>query len=226
MAAEIPVTVLRVFTTAAGEYGNQLGVIDGAAIAEPLRQGVAYELGFSETVFVDDPAAGRIRIFTPARELPFAGHPTVGCAWWLRQQGYDVAVLRVPAGEVPVTYDGDTARVRAHNDWVAPFVWHQLAGPDEVAALDPASFSDARHYAWAWSDEAAGAIRSRMFAPGLDIAEDEATGMAAVALTVRLERDLEITQGRGSVLSTTYLGDGWATVGGRVAVDATRSVMR
>ena len=40
-------------------------------------------LGFSETVYVDDPDTGQLRIFTPAAELPFAGHPLVGTAWLL-----------------------------------------------------------------------------------------------------------------------------------------------
>ena len=44
---------------------------------------VATDLGFSETVFVDDPETGELRIFTPTTELPFAGHPLVGTAWLL-----------------------------------------------------------------------------------------------------------------------------------------------
>ncbi len=222
----VDVTVLRVFTTADGEHGNPLGLIDGSLVPEPERQALAHELGYSETVFVDDPAAGRIRIYTPAQELPFAGHPTVGTAWWLRRQGYDAGVLQVPAGEVQVTYDGDITRVRAHQDWAPSFVWHDLADPAAVDAEDPASYTDGTHYAWAWIDEGAGSVRARMFAPVFGIAEDEATGSAAVRITARLERDLEITQGRGSRLSTTYLGDGWVGVGGRVVVEGTRTVMR
>ena len=51
---------------------------------------VAAELGFSETVFVEDRESGRIRIFTPGLELPFAGHPTVGTAWLLAETGTPV----------------------------------------------------------------------------------------------------------------------------------------
>ncbi|MDQ3294360.1 MAG: PhzF family phenazine biosynthesis isomerase, partial [Actinomycetota bacterium] len=66
--------------------GNQLAVFpDGGSVPEGLRQDIAREIGFSETVFVDPPShptAGdaRIRIFTPAVELPFAGHPVLGTA--------------------------------------------------------------------------------------------------------------------------------------------------
>jgi trans-2,3-dihydro-3-hydroxyanthranilate isomerase len=67
--------------------GNQLAVFtDARAIPEEQLQPLAREINFSETVFVY-PAAGdghaRIRIFTPARELPFAGHPVLGTAFVL-----------------------------------------------------------------------------------------------------------------------------------------------
>jgi len=55
------------------------------------------------------------------------------------------------------------------------------------------------------------------------IAEDEATGAAAVLITGRLERDLEILQGRGSRLSTRVEIDGTVELGGRVVLDETRA---
>src|SRR5215208_1320350 len=80
--------VLRVFLGSDGEGGNPLGVIlDGAAIAPSERQIVAADLGYSETVFVDDAGSGALRIHTPAVELPLAGHPLVGTAWLLEQAG-------------------------------------------------------------------------------------------------------------------------------------------
>jgi PhzF family phenazine biosynthesis protein len=80
-----------VFTDAAGQYGNPLGVVDAAAVPPTRRQAVATELGYSETVFVDLPAPGgstaHAHIYTPATELAFAGHPTVGAGWRLRERG-------------------------------------------------------------------------------------------------------------------------------------------
>ena len=61
--------------------------LDGAEVAEAERQPIAAELGFSETVFVDDRERGEMRIFTPGVELPLAGHPLVGTAWLLRGRG-------------------------------------------------------------------------------------------------------------------------------------------
>ena len=68
--------VLKVFAGPDRGGGNPLGVfLDGASIPADRRQAVAAELGFSETVFVDDASNGSIRIFMPGSELPFAGHP-------------------------------------------------------------------------------------------------------------------------------------------------------
>ncbi|MEV8060236.1 PhzF family phenazine biosynthesis protein, partial [Streptomyces antimycoticus] len=77
--------VLKVFCGPYGRGGNELGVVrDGAAVVgEAERQRVAARLGFSETVFVDDPERGVVDIYTPSVRLPFAGHPLVGTAWLL-----------------------------------------------------------------------------------------------------------------------------------------------
>ena len=68
--------LLRVFCSEDGSGGNPLAVfLDGEQIPADRRQEVARDLGLSETVFVDDAARGEMRIFTPAVELDFAGHP-------------------------------------------------------------------------------------------------------------------------------------------------------
>jgi trans-2,3-dihydro-3-hydroxyanthranilate isomerase len=72
--------------------GNQLAVVlDGKDLSARLMQRIAREMNFSETVFILPPEkpshAARLRIFTPASELPFAGHPTIGTAWVLFNEG-------------------------------------------------------------------------------------------------------------------------------------------
>ena len=100
--------VVRVFVGPGDTGGNELGVfLDGMSIAPERRLAVTAELGFSETVFVDDLDTARIAIFVPTTELPFAGHPTVGTSWLLAEIGRPVPVLRPPAGEVPTWRDGD-----------------------------------------------------------------------------------------------------------------------
>jgi trans-2,3-dihydro-3-hydroxyanthranilate isomerase len=77
--------------------GNPLAVFgDGRGIPDGTMQAIAKELNLSETVFVLPPRGDgdhELRIFTPARELPFAGHPTVGTAFFLAR-GRD-ATLRL-----------------------------------------------------------------------------------------------------------------------------------
>ena len=117
----VDVTVLRVFTDSAGNFGNPLGVVDAAAVEPNQHQHIAAELGFSETVFINMPAAGSTtadaRIYTPLIELPFAGHPTVGASWWLRSLGTPIHTLQVPAGVVQVHYDDDITTINARADW-------------------------------------------------------------------------------------------------------------
>ncbi len=71
--------------------GNQLAVFtNGRGISGDLMQRIAKELNLSETTFVlppEDPANDwKVRIFTPARELPMAGHPTVGTSYVLARE--------------------------------------------------------------------------------------------------------------------------------------------
>jgi predicted PhzF superfamily epimerase YddE/YHI9 len=225
----IDVTVLRVFTDAEGDFGNPLGVVDAAIVATPERQSLAAELGYSETVFIDLPAAGattaHARIFTPEIELPFAGHPTVGAAWWLRERGTPVRTLQVPAGTLAVRYADELTAVVARAEWGPEFAIHDLPSVEQVLAADPGDYADdAYHYLWAWTDRDLGQIRSRMFANEVGVPEDEATGSAAVLMTDYLRRDLVITQGKGSQIFTTWSPDGWVVVAGRAVNDGVRHI--
>lgn len=215
--------VLRVFTAADSSHGNPLGVfLDGAEVPENQRQAVARELGFAETVFVDDARRAELRIFTPEVELPFAGHPMVGTAWLLARERGPVAVLRPPAGELDVRYDGELTWIAGRPEWSPPFEYVEHASPAEVDALHGSPDGLGWAYCWAWADEPAGRVRARCFVPEAGIAEDEATGSAALALCGRLERPVEISQGRGSELYAQPLADGRVEVGGRVVLDDRR----
>jgi predicted PhzF superfamily epimerase YddE/YHI9 len=220
----VPVAVVRVFTDAEGRFGNPLGIIDGALVPPSDRLRVAAGLGYSETVYVDDAASGTIRIFSATAEMPFAGHPTVGIAWWLHSQGCSVDTLRVPAGEIPVTRDGDLFSVRADTAWGSHFDWRHLNSPEAVLSADPASYTADHTFIWAWIDEPAGTIRARAFAPGMGVEEDEATGSAVTQLTAQLARDLHVIQGAGSHLHTTWQPPTHATVGGRVIPAESRTI--
>ena len=175
------------------------------------RQEVAADLGFSETVFVDDPERGLIDIYTPTLRLPFAGHPCVGTAWLL-----GLPALVTSAGRVRARRDGDMTWIEARADWAPPRTLRQYGSAAEVDAL-PVPPPGEWIYAWAWQDERAGWVRARAFpGRGDGIDEDEATGAAALLLTARLGHALTITQGRGSQILTRPVPDGLIEVGGRV----------
>lgn len=216
--------VLRVFCDESGEWGNPLGVfLAGDAVPEERRAAVAHDLGFSETVFVDDPGRGEIRIFTPGLELPFAGHPTVGTAWLLRQEGVPVDVLRPPAGEVEVRREGEVTFVAARAEWSPPWQLIEVGAPAEIDALSgPPDGREDEIYLWAWLDEEAGSVRARCWSLADGVGEDEATGSAAIMLADALGRELTIHQGQGSLLHAGALGEGRAEVGGLTALDEVR----
>jgi trans-2,3-dihydro-3-hydroxyanthranilate isomerase len=97
--------------------GNQLAVFtDAREMPEETLQPLAREIGFSETVYVlppDDPEADvRIRIFTPGRELPFAGHPTLGTAFVLGGPLQKIVIrLETAAGIVPVELEREGPQI-------------------------------------------------------------------------------------------------------------------
>lgn len=202
--------VVRVFTRG-DSGGNALGVVpDSTGLHSADMQGIAAELGFSETVFTDWPDGDipRLRIFTPATELPFAGHPLVGTAWVLNELGPGAVRMAIHIGVVGVRREDDLV-------WVAPpaidqpcrrvpaaeatrlgvaatRVW-RVSVPSDYLVAEVASESDlvsARPDLAAVADAVDGLyvfcgredVRSRFFAPRLGVDEDPATGSAAVAL--------------------------------------------
>ena len=95
--------------------GNQLAVVVGEdSLSSETMQRIAAEMNFSETTFVTSmPEADggyRVRVFTPAREIAFTGHPILGTAWVIRHQvapGLCAEIrLNLAVGQVPVAFEG------------------------------------------------------------------------------------------------------------------------
>jgi len=213
--------VVSVFVGPGDTGGNELGVfLDGGSIAPDWRLAVTAELGFSETVFVDDLATARIAIFVPTAELPFAGHPTVGTSWLLAEIGQPVSVLRVPAGEVPTWRTGDLTWIRAQTAWIDYPVLPRFVEYPSVRDVDelPGHANEPWLYAWAWEDETAGRLRARSFPTWAGIAEDEESGAAAVLMGDRLRREAAIRQGVGSEIRIQLGPDRTVDVGGACAL--------
>jgi trans-2,3-dihydro-3-hydroxyanthranilate isomerase len=113
--------------------GNQLAVFsDPAGLSDAEMQAIAREMNFSETTFVVQPtrpdAVARVRIFTGTRELPFAGHPTLGTAWVLASQS------RLPAGQAELALEEGIGLVPVRLEG-------ELSAPDAIwMAHRPAEF--------------------------------------------------------------------------------------
>ncbi len=223
--------------------GNQLAVMSDARGLDPeTMQSLARELKLSETVFMLPPREGgdvRVRIFTPAAELPFAGHPVLGSAVVAaRALGRSEVVLETGSGQVAVEVLVEDAlaasgRMRQPIPTWEPFeretellaalgversfvpvevycngprhVFVGLESPRAVAALEPNSSALAAlgEIGVSCFAGAEASWKTRMFAPGLGVVEDPATGSAAGPLAVHLARheriafgmEIEISQG-------------------------------
>src|SRR6476620_1558954 len=228
--------------------GNPLAVVPKAnGLSDEQMQAITREFNYSETVFVFPPKESnhtrRVRIFTPGSELPFAGHPTVGCAFVLASIGEvplngdetriileegvgPVPVLIRSNGGKPVFAQLTSAKLPEINDPPPPpeilceilslepshIVADDMIEPEAVSCGVPYLFIPIKKpemLSWArvdlpkweqslrgyWAPEMfvfstddwsnifeGGHIRARMFAPGLGIGEDPATGSACAAL--------------------------------------------
>ena len=241
--------------------GNPLAVIpDARGLSDAQMLAITREFNYSESVFVFPPESRansrRLRIFTPGGELPFAGHPTVGCAFVLASIG-DITmtgpetrlVFEEGVGPVPVMVRAKNGKpvfteltaarlpeIQAPppppevlceilglepsailaDDMLepeavscgVPFLFIPLRKPEMLSwvKVDPLKWEDSLGSYWAremfvFSTEEwdgifeGGHIRARMFAPGLGIGEDPATGSACAALAGFLALRAETREG-------------------------------
>jgi trans-2,3-dihydro-3-hydroxyanthranilate isomerase len=144
--------------------GNQLAVVFDCDGLETARmQAIASEFNLSETTFIlppDDPAhEARVRIFVPVRELPFAGHPTVGSAVALGElrhgAGKRAFVLEEQVGNIPCRVE--VAESGSHAEFDLPRLPEQIdfeVAPDLVAAalgLSPQDIGFENHEVSVWT---------------------------------------------------------------------------
>ncbi|MDK2122805.1 PhzF family phenazine biosynthesis protein [Parachitinimonas caeni] len=137
---EVRFRIVNVFAeTAFG--GNPLAVVEDASqLDAQTMQAIASQFNLSETAFLfeSETASAALRIFTPAYELPFAGHPALGAAAVVRRvyQTGDTVTLQLPAGQIALQAQQDRWRLRA------PVPLHRLCELDrrqiaEVLGLGP-----------------------------------------------------------------------------------------
>jgi trans-2,3-dihydro-3-hydroxyanthranilate isomerase len=130
--------------------GNPLAVVLGAESWPASRmQALAEELGLSETAFVlpaEGDADHRLRIFTPVRELPLAGHPVVGAAWVMRAAGRmsERGRIETGAGVLPVHVRGDIATI----ELAAPRPGPMVDAPEAARAAGVAAAPEPPAQVW------------------------------------------------------------------------------
>ena len=181
--------------------GNQLAVFPAAAaLDDPLMQAIAREMNFSESTFIMAPEAPgtdvRMRIFTPGRELPMAGHPTIGSTFALAHLGVIAArrerwVFGLNVGPTPVelTWSGDRLS----------FAWMDQQRPDFRA---PASPPAAIFQSIGLSPDAAGVA-------GLPV-EEISCGTNYIFVPVATRADVDAAEpdaARMRVLASAFPGD-------------------
>lgn len=139
--------ILNVFAREGRLTGNPLCVFeDGREVGGDEMQALARQFNLSETTFIlpSARASAHVRIFTPAYEMPFAGHPTLGTAHVVRslleRESGDVT-LEMKAGIIPVSSQGDRWTLSAN-----PPRWREVAEPRAELAgmlgLDEADLAD------------------------------------------------------------------------------------
>ncbi|HEY1491416.1 MAG TPA: PhzF family phenazine biosynthesis protein [Steroidobacteraceae bacterium] len=122
--------ILNVFTRGGSTFsGNPLCVFERAQGLDTARmQALALQFNLSETTFIlpSERASARVRIFTPAYEMPFAGHPTLGTAHVCRALGLggDRITLELPAGIIPVRAVADRWTLQANEP-----TWREVLEP-------------------------------------------------------------------------------------------------
>ncbi|MEP7324882.1 MAG: PhzF family phenazine biosynthesis protein, partial [Gemmatimonadota bacterium] len=122
--------------------GNPLAVLpDASGVSDRQMQQVAMEFGFSETTFVFPPKAGQtrqVRIFTPTKELPFAGHPNIGTAFVLATAG-ELGPIGPP---ISVTFEELAGPVPVSIHQREGGLWCELAAPERLSLGKTISASD------------------------------------------------------------------------------------
>jgi trans-2,3-dihydro-3-hydroxyanthranilate isomerase len=123
--------------------GNQLAVVVGEGIlSDETMQQIAAETNYSETTFVTpgpEPDGGyRVRIFTPAREIAFAGHPILGTAWVIRHHVLPEVSgpvrLNLALGQVPVTFERSAEGSEVAWFLAPPVSLGKTCAPERIAA--------------------------------------------------------------------------------------------
>jgi predicted PhzF superfamily epimerase YddE/YHI9 len=199
--------VLNVFTNEKGEFGNPVGIIVDSEnkVGDKTRQQMAISSEFSEIVFINNLETKDVSIFSPTRQIPFAGHALVGTSYYFNK------VLNIPTVEIESMdkkikswQKNNLTFVEAYLSILPNWNFKEYKTPEEIEQITVQEASSLKHtLVWSWINEKEGIVRARTFASDWDITEDEANGSGAMKLASILNRNLIIHHGKGSVIHST-----------------------
>ncbi len=220
MSNGIKIHTLRVFVNQDNKFGNPVGVIldEGNGIDTKERQRIATQLGYSESVFINNLDAGNVSIFDPRDEISFAGHAMVGTAWFINKtRNPPLDCLTCAGGVIETWRENNKTWIRAGLSMMPAWQYEQLSDVTEVESIALQTALSKKHtFVWTWIDEHRGLIRARTFAPDWGIPEDEANGSGSMKLAATLGRSIEIMHGKGSIIYAKPWESDFADLGGRL----------
>ena len=210
---------VHVFTNNNNRFGNPLGIIEDEKmqIDTKHRQQIATKLNYSETVFINNRKSGNISIFSPIQECPFSMYAALGVAWYIKNKlNTQINELVSKDQRIIVSFDAQKTWVRSKISILPDWNFIEYQTPNEIESLQVNDFLDKKHVmVWAWIDKQKGMIRARTFASDWGIPEDEANGSGAIRLADKLQKNITIIHGKGSIIYAKPIDQNYGKVGGQ-----------
>jgi predicted PhzF superfamily epimerase YddE/YHI9 len=178
-------------------------------------------LNTGETIFINNLADADISVVHPQGEIGFAGVGVLATAWLLAKlRGKPIKTMQARDGEIKTWQADGLTWARASLAIMPPWNYKQLNSAEAVELVKLKDTKDWLHtMAWAWIDETKGLIRARTFAADWDIPEAQGNGSGSMVLAARLQRNIEIKHGKGSVIFAKPARNNNAEIGGRIAIE-------
>lgn len=185
--------------------GNPLAIVyDADALSDAQMQTIAREFNLSETIFVRTPEVAQheasVRIFTPTKELPFAGHPTIGCAIALAERRHSSATDIILVLEERVGPVRCGVKIDPHGASFAEFTAPKLSQP---AGADPSPQAAAEALGLAVADIGFGKHMPAMFSAGVPFVMIPVADLATLARAKLKSAETSATLGATEVFVYT-----------------------
>ncbi len=222
--------LLNVFAIAGDRLsGNPLCVFeDGSGLADAQMQALALQFNLSETTFIlpSGQASAAVRIFTPAMELPFAGHPTLGTAQVVRalKRTGERLTLAMQAGVIPVSAHGNAWTLQANPPVVRAFDLGRIPDLAHALGLCAADFADPPRWIDTGMEQLLAplaskeAIRRAMPNPGLTQFANSSGKMSVYVFSPLAEEEMLVrfffAKNAGQVAEDPATGSACANLGG------------